>query len=251
MFTGIIQAVGKIAALEKRGGDARLRVDTGTLDLADVKVGDSIAVSGVCLTAVEIGAKGFSADVSGETLARTTLGRFKPGDAVNLEKALTPTTRLGGHLVSGHVDGVGQVHERTQDARSVRFRIEAPAELAKYLAEKGSVCVDGVSLTVNAVGDSRDGGGTTPGMEEVGRRREHPPRATHGAVADGAAFEVNIVPHTLAATTLDELAPGRRVNIEVDLLARYLERLLTAGRTEHAAAETGLSREWLARHGFA
>ncbi len=219
MFTGIIQAVGKIAALEKRGGDARLRVATGKLDLADVRLGDSIAVNGVCLTAVEMDAKGFSADVSGETLARTTLGNLKPGDAVNLEKALTPTTRLGGHLVSGHVDGVGQVHERTQDARSVRFRIEVPVELAKYIAEKGSVCVDGVSLTVNAV--------------------------------DGAAFEINIVPHTLAETTLDELAPGRRVNIEVDILARYLERLLTAGKAEGADAASGLTRELLARHGFA
>jgi len=219
MFTGIIQAIGKIAALEKRGGDARLRIQTGKLDLADVKLGDSIAVNGVCLTAVLTDAKGFSADVSGETLARTTLGGLKSGDAVNLEKALTPTARLGGHLVSGHVDGVGTVHERTQDARSVRFRIEVPAALAKYIAEKGSVCVDGVSLTVNAVA--------------------------------GAAFEINIVPHTLAETTLNELAPGRRVNIEVDILARYLERLLTAGKVEGEAGEGGLTRELLARHGFA
>lgn len=219
MFTGIIQAVGKITALERRGGDARLRVATGALDLSDVKAGDSIAVSGVCLTAVALGTKEFSADVSGETLARTTLGALKSGDAVNLEKALTPTTRLGGHLVSGHVDGVGTVHERTPDARSMQFRIEAPAALAKYIAAKGSVCVDGVSLTVNAV--------------------------------EGATFEVNLVPHTLAATTLGELAPGQRVNLEVDLLARYLERLLTAGQLEAAPAEGALSREWLARHGFA
>ncbi len=218
MFTGIIQSVGKITALEKRGGDARLRVATGKLDLSDVKLGDSIAVNGVCLTAVEKDVRGFGADVSGETLARTTLGSLKSGDAVNLEKALTPTTRLGGHLVSGHVDGVGTVHERTQDARSVRFRIEVPAALAKYIAEKGSVCVDGVSLTVNA--------------------------------ADGAFFELNIVPHTLAETTLGELAPGRRVNIEVDILARYLERLLTAGKAEAAAAEGTVTRELLARHGF-
>lgn len=219
MFTGIIQVVGKITALQERGGDARLRVATGGLDLSDMKPGDSIAVSGVCLTVVEADSGEFGADVSGETLARTTLGSLKPGDAVNLEKALMPTTRLGGHLVSGHVDGVGRVHERTQDARSARFRIEAPAELAKYIAEKGSICVDGVSLTVNAV--------------------------------DGAAFEVNLVPYTLAATTLDELAPGRRVNIEVDILARYLERLLTAGRADDAAAAVGLTREWLVRHGFA
>ena len=176
MFTGIIQAVGKIAALEQKGGDARVRVDTGDLDLADVKLGDSIAVGGVCLTAVALSPTGFAADVSGETLARTTLGALRTGDAVNLEKALLPTTRLGGHLVSGHVDGVGKVHDRQQDARSVRFRIAAPRELAKYIAAKGSICVDGVSLTVNAV--------------------------------HGAEFEVNLVPHTLAATTLGELAPA-------------------------------------------
>ena len=214
MFTGIIQAIGKIATLERRGGDARLRVQAGKLDLADVKLGDSIAVSGVCLTVIELSAKDFAADVSGETLARTTLGDLKPGAAVNLEKALLPTTRLGGHLVSGHVDGIGKVLDRRQDARSVRFRIVAPRELGKYIAEKGSVCVNGVSLTVNAVHD--------------------------------AEFEVNIVPHTLAETTLGELAPGHAVNIEVDLLARYLERLLQ-GQEAVAACVTP---ELLARHGF-
>ncbi len=215
MFTGIIQAVGKIAALESKGGDARVRVDTGDLDLADVKLGDSIAVGGVCLTAVALSPAGFAADVSGETLARTTLGALHTGDAVNLEKALLPTTRLGGHLVSGHVDGVGKVHDRQQDARSVRFRIAAPRELAKYIAAKGSICVDGVSLTVNAV--------------------------------HGAEFEVNLVPHTLAVTTLGELAPGRAVNLEVDLLARYLERLLQGEQ----ATDGGITPELLARHGFA
>ncbi|MEK7797119.1 MAG: riboflavin synthase, partial [Pseudomonadota bacterium] len=158
MFTGIIQAIGKIATLERRGGDARLRVQAGKLDLADVKLGDSIAVSGVCLTVIELSAKDFAADVSGETLARTTLGGLKPGTAVNLEKALLPTTRLGGHLVSGHVDGIGKVLDRRQDARSVRFRVAVPRELGKYIAGKGSVCINGVSLTVNAVHDSRDGG---------------------------------------------------------------------------------------------
>ena len=246
MFTGIIQAIGKIAALERRGGDARLRVQAGKLDLADVKLGDSIAVSGVCLTVVELSAKDFAADVSGETLARTTLGGLKPGATVNLEKALLPTTRLGGHLVSGHVDGIGKVLDRRQDARSVRFRIAVLSELGKYIAEKGSVCVNGVSLTVNAVHDSRDGGGTTSGKKEVERRREQPPRATHGAVADAAEFEVNIVPHTLAETTLGELATGHAVNIEVDLLARYLERLLQG----QDAAAAGITPELLARHGF-
>ncbi|MBI3571035.1 MAG: riboflavin synthase [Gammaproteobacteria bacterium] len=245
MFTGIIQAIGKISVLERRGGDARLRVAAGGLDMADVKLGDSIAVSGVCLTAIELSAKDFAADVSGETLSRTTLGGMKPGAAVNLEKALLPTTRLGGHLVSGHVDGVGKVLDHRQDARSVRFRIAVPRELGKYIAEKGSVCINGVSLTVNAVHDSRDGGGTTSGKKEVERRREQPPRATHGAVADGAEFEVNIVPHTLAETTLGELAPGHTVNIEVDLLARYLERLL-----QGQDAAVGVTPELLARHGF-
>jgi riboflavin synthase len=151
MFTGIIQAVGEIAALEPKGGDLRLRVRTGKLDLGDVRLGDSIAVSGVCLTAVELPGDGFWADVSGETLAHTVIGELKPGARVNLEKALLPTTRLGGHLVSGHVDGVGEVIERKRDARSERFRIRAPGELARYIAHKGSICVDGVSLTVNAV----------------------------------------------------------------------------------------------------
>lgn len=213
MFTGIIQAIGKINTLERRGGDARLRIASGKLDLADVKLGDSIAVSGVCLTVVELSAKDFSADVSGETLTRTTLGSLKPGATVNLEKALLPTTRLGGHLVSGHVDGVGKVLDRRPDARSVRFRITVPHALGKYIAEKGSVCVDGVSLTVNAVRD--------------------------------AEVEVNIVPHTLAETTLGELAAGNAVNIEVDLLARYLERLL-----QGQDAVAGVTPELLARHGF-
>lgn len=216
MFTGIIQAVGKIAALEAKGGDARLRIATGALDLSGVRLGDSIAVNGVCLTAVELPGDGFWADVSGETLGRTTLGALRAGAAVNLEKALLPTTPLGGHLVSGHVDGVGEVSERREEGRSVRFRIAAPAALARYIAEKGSICVDGVSLTVNAV---------------------------HGAV-----FELNIVPHTLQATTLGHLGPGRRVNLEVDLIARYLERLLLGERA--ATGSATLTRAFLGEHGF-
>jgi len=194
MFTGIIEAVGRIAVIERRGNDARVRIDTGALDLSDAKIGDSIAVNGVCLTAVDVAAREFAADVSGETLARSTLGERQPGDSVNLEKALLPTTRLGGHLVSGHVDGVGTVCAREQDVRSIRLRIEAPAELAKYIAEKGSVCVDGVSLTVNAV--------------------------------KASIFDLTIIPHTAAQTTLGSFQSGRRVNLEVDVLARYLERLL-------------------------
>ena len=216
MFTGIVQAIGTVAAIETRGGDARLRIATGMLDLGDVQLGDSIAVAGVCLTAVALDAGSFAADVSAETLARTTLGARRAGDAVNLEKALTPSSRLGGHLVSGHVDGVGEVTSRESEARSVRFRVRAPASLAKYIAAKGSVCVDGVSLTVNAV--------------------------------DGPVLELNIVPHTLAHTTLDVLKTGDRVNLEVDLIARYLERLLLGERAAEPAAT--LTREFLAEHGF-
>ncbi len=216
MFTGIIQSIGKISQIQPKGGDFRLTLSTGKLPLADVKLGDSIAVSGVCLTAVELGDGQFSADVSRETLSRTTLGTLKPGSRVNLELALTPTTRLGGHIVSGHVDGVGEVVQRTADARSVRFVIEAPANLAKYIAEKGSICVDGVSLTVNGV--------------------------------DGKRFDLNIVPHTLAETTMEEFQPGRKVNLEVDLLARYLERLLLGEKA--ACSSGGVTEELLANSGF-
>lgn len=216
MFTGIIQSVGKIAALEVSGGDARVRIACGKLDMSGVHTGDSIAVGGVCLTVVEHSAAGFTADVSGETLSRTTLGRRHAGDAVNLEKALTLSAPLGGHLVSGHVDGVGVVVNRREAARSVQFRIKAPEVLAKYIAEKGSVCVDGVSLTVNAI--------------------------------HGAEFEVNIVPHTLAETTLGIIEADSEVNLEVDLVARYLERLMLGERAAHSGSE--ITREFLAQHGF-
>lgn len=217
MFTGIIQAVGEIAALEQRGGDVRLRIRTGQLDLGDVAPGDSIAVNGVCLTAVELPGDGFAADVSRETLSLTSLGQLRPGGRVNLEKALTLATRLGGHLVSGHVDGLGTVVERHDDARSVRFGVEAPAELARYIAHKGSITVDGTSLTVNAV--------------------------------HGARFELNIVPHTLHETIMDGYRPGSRVNLEVDLVARYLERLLLGERAADPAAN-GVDLALLARSGF-
>jgi riboflavin synthase len=218
MFTGIIQAVGTIAAIEPRGADCRLYVRTGGLDLGDAAVGDSIATSGVCLTAVALPGDGFWADVSGETLALTTLGGLKTGARVNLEKALTPTSRLGGHLVSGHVDGMGEVVARRTDGRSERFRMRAPAELARYIAGKGSVCVDGISLTVNRV--------------------------------EGAEFELNIVPHTLAETTMDEFQPGRRFNLEVDIIARYLERLLQGGGAAAADQPSALSEDLLRRCGF-
>jgi len=217
MFTGIIQAVGKIAAQEARGGDVRLRIHTGSLKMDDLALGDSIAVNGVCLTAVELWRDGFAADVSRESLGLTTLGELGPGSRVNLEKALTLSTPLGGHLVSGHVDGIGRVLERREDARSIRFRIEAPAALLRYMAPKGSICVDGVSLTVNAISDP--------------------------------VFELNIVPHTLGQTTLAHCAAGSRVNLEADLIARYLERLLLK-RDQSAPPAGGLSLELLARHGF-
>ena len=217
MFTGIIQAVGKIIALEPKGEDMRLRIGTGKLDLADVAIGDSIAVSGVCLTAVELPGDGFWADVSGETLKRTTLGQLMRGGAVNLEKALLPTTRLGGHLVSGHVDGLGQVTTRSEAGRSVKFRIKAPDNLARYIAEKGSICVDGVSLTVNTV--------------------------------HGSEFELNIVPHTLVETTIGEYQVGQSVNLEVDIIARYLERLLLGEQAAKPDA-SNISRAVLAEHGF-
>ena len=217
MFTGIIQSIGTVGRLEQRGGDARLAIRTGKLDLEGVVIGDSIAVNGVCLTAIQLTGDGFAADVSRETLSLTSLGGLKVGSRVNLEKALPLSTPLGGHLVSGHVDGLGEVLERFDDARSVRFRLQAPAELARYIAHKGSICIDGTSLTVNEV-----------------RGRE---------------FEVNIVPHTLEETIMDGYAPGTRVNLEVDLIARYLERLLLGADAALPEAE-GISREFLGRHGF-
>ena len=210
MFTGIIQTVGRVAAIDRRGADARLRI-VG-LPLPDGTPGESIAVSGVCLTAVEFIEDGFVADVSAETLACTTLGAWSVGQRVNLERALAVGERLGGHIVSGHVDGVGELVSRQADGRSQRFVLRAPAALARYIAAKGSIAVDGVSLTVNTV--------------------------------SGAEFGVNIVPHTLTHTSLDALRAGSRVNLEVDLLARYLERLL--GRDAGGEVDLAL----LAEHGF-
>lgn len=217
MFTGIIEAVGSIRQQEQRGGDMRITLNTGKLSLDDVQLGDSIAVNGVCLTAVALPGDGFVADVSGETLALTSLGGLKAGDTVNLEKALTPTTRLGGHLVSGHVDGLGEVLSRHNDGRSVRFSIKAPDELAKYISKKGSICVDGVSLTVNEV--------------------------------NGVVFELNIVPHTLQETTMNAFQPGQKVNLEVDLLARYLERLLLGDKAAQPTSQ-GVTEAFLAENGF-
>lgn len=215
MFTGIIETVGEIRELASRGGDLRVVVACGDLNMADVALGDSIAVNGVCLTAVAFDASSFTADVSSETVACTTVANFTVGTRVNLEMAMLLTTRLGGHLVSGHVDGVGEIKRRWSDARSERFRLQAPDSLAKYIAAKGSICVDGISLTVNAV--------------------------------DGNEFELNIVPHTLASTTVGGYQAGQAVNLEVDIIARYLERLLTA---DESLKSSGVTRDLLASRGF-
>jgi riboflavin synthase len=193
MFTGIIQAIGQLASSELRGGDRRMVFTVGSLGLDDVAIGDSIAVAGVCLTALDITADQFAADVSRESLGLTTLGALQPGSAVNLEKALRLSDRLGGHLVSGHVDGLGRVIDIQPDARSQRWTFEVPAALARYIASKGSVCVDGVSLTVNEV--------------------------------EGLRFGVNLIPHTQQVTTFGSRRIGDAVNIEVDRMARYAERL--------------------------
>ena len=194
MFTGIIQAVGRIAAIESGEEDIRLRIETGKLPLSEVKLGDSIATSGVCLTVTGLPGDGFWADVSPETLSLTSLGTKEAGDSVNLETSLTLQTALGGHLVSGHVDGVGQVERIVEDARFWRVTIVAPENLARYIAMKGSICVDGTSLTVNQV--------------------------------DGASFELTIIPQTWEETVFSEYQPGSPVNLEVDVIARYLERLM-------------------------
>jgi len=196
MFTGIVQAVGRISRLEPRGGDVELVVETGGLDVGRCEVGDSIAVSGACLTATRIEPGSFVADVSRETLDKTILGGLVPGDPVNLELALRAGQPLGGHYVTGHVDGVAEVVDVTEDARSWRVRFRVPASLARYIAPKGSATIDGVSLTINEVQDQ--------------------------------VFGVNLIPHTLEVTTLGTLVPGRRVNLEVDIIARYVERLLGA-----------------------
>jgi riboflavin synthase len=196
MFTGIIKGVGRLTRVEPLGGDVRLHIDVGSLPFQAVQAGESIAVNGVCLTVIAFDASSFAADASNETLSLTTLGTLEPGVAVNLERAMRPTDRLGGHLVSGHVDGLGQVLDIVDDARAQRWRFTAPAGLLRYIAKKGSVCVDGVSLTVNEV--------------------------------DARGFEVALVPHTIAHTAFAHTRVGNAVNLEIDLVARYVERLLSA-----------------------
>ena len=214
MFTGIVEAIGSVAKLQQLGSDWRLTIDSGKLDLSDVVLGDSIAVNGCCLTVVEMQKNLFGADVSNESMRCTALGQFKGGTPVNLEKAMLASGRLGGHIVSGHVDGVGNLIESSADGASVRLVYEAPKGIAKYIADKGSICIDGTSLTVNEV--------------------------------SGLKFTVNVIPHTQTETIIGDYKVGQSVNLEVDLIARYLERLLQGTDS----SEEGLNKEFLTKHGF-
>lgn len=218
MFTGIIEAIGHIERMESKGKDLSLTINTGSLDLSDVQLGDSIAVNGVCLTVVSLGAQSFVADVSAESLIHTNIGAFQAGTKVNLEKALTLATRLGGHLVSGHVDGIGTIVEETNDGRSLRLEIEYPSDLAKFIAEKGSITIDGTSLTVTHLKET--------------------------------TFGLNIVPHTQGETIITDYKVGHKVHLEVDLIARYTERLLQVTKQEHVGEKSTISKAFLAEHGF-
>ena len=220
MFTGIIECTGKIRAISEAGGDIRLTIDAPQLDFSDVKLGDSIASNGICLTVVEVQGKSYAVDVSRETLNKTALLHWQVGDTVNLEKAMLPTTRFGGHIVAGHVDGVGKIALIIQDARSIYIEIELPALLMKYTADKGSVTVDGISLTTNAIKPKDN------------------------------LICLNIIPHTAQLTNIARhWTLGRVVNIEVDLLARYLERLLTDKTTANTPT-SNIDEAFLAKHGF-
>ena len=227
MFTGIIESTGVIKALSPLGGDIRLTVEAPALDLSDVYLGDSIASNGICLTVVEVSNTSYSVDVSRETLAKTAMQSWKPGDKVNLEKAMLPTTRFGGHIVSGHVDGVGIISQRRQDARSIYFEIELPESLAYYTATKGSITVDGISLTTNLVKDR--------------------------------VVCLNIIPHTAKVTNIEQhWQIGSKVNVEVDVVARYLERLLLkqqspateASSKADLSSSSGITEAFLAENGF-
>ncbi|MGF1773941.1 riboflavin synthase [Vibrio wakamikoensis] len=217
MFTGIIEAVGTLKAITPKGEDISVTVDAGKLDMADVKLGDSIATNGVCLTVVAFTDSSYQADLSLETLKKTGFANYSVGDKVNLEKAMLPTTRFGGHIVSGHVDGVGEIVDRQQVGRAVEYWVQMPSEITKYVAQKGSITVDGISLTVNDL------------------RKD--------------AFKLTVVPHTSEETTIDQFQVGRKVNLEVDVMARYMERLLQA--QTHSEPESRLTMEFLQQNGFA
>ncbi|MDG3087318.1 riboflavin synthase [Vibrio hannami] len=219
MFTGIIEAVGTLTAITPKGEDISITVESGKLDMSDVNLGDSIATNGVCLTVTSYTENSYTADLSLETLNKTGFAQYSVGDKVNLEKAMLPTTRFGGHIVSGHVDGVGTIVERNQVGRAIEFWVEMPSDLMRYVAPKGSVTVDGISLTVN---DLRKN-----------------------------SFKLTIVPHTTEETTIDNFNVGRKVNLEVDVLARYMERLLLANRTERELPESRITMDFLQKNGFA
>lgn len=221
MFTGIIEDVGLIEALVPSGEDIRLSIKTNKLDMSDVSLGDSIANNGVCLTVVAMSNNGFSADVSHETIKRTGFANYQAGSKVNLEKAMQANSRLGGHIVSGHVDGVGEVLSIAPVGRYVEIWVKAPDELAKYLAEKGSVTVDGVSLTVNQV--------------------------------DGAKFLLTLIPHSLQETIIGGYKVGTKVNLEVDVIARYIERLILGDKAAYSSSDTDkkdISMAFLAENGY-
>ena len=217
MFTGIIESVGQVQSLQSVGGDIRLRIQTN-LDMSDVHLGDSIATNGICLTVIEWGDDWYAADVSRESLNRTTLAHWKAGQAVNVEKAMLPTTRFGGHIVSGHVDAVGEITVVREDARSLYFEVTAPAEIARYSAEKGSVTVDGISLTINHL--------------------------------RGRVLSLNLIPHTAERTNIGTWKTGAKVNLEVDVLARYIERLLLGDKAAESTPQSSISMDFLAQNGF-
>ncbi|MBE8167453.1 MAG: riboflavin synthase [Shewanella sp.] len=217
MFTGIIEAIGHISKIVRQSNDIRLTISSGKLDLSDVKLGDSIATNGVCLTVVQKNSDGYVADVSAETVALTGFSHYKVGQKVNLEKAVMATTRLGGHLVSGHVDGIAKIEQRELRGKAIEFWLSVPKELAHYIAHKGSITIDGISLTVNEV--------------------------------NGCNFRLTIVPHTLDETNLVDSKVGDTVNVEVDLVARYLERLML-GKKDEPETQSGLTIESLAKAGF-
>ncbi|MDN2480483.1 riboflavin synthase [Vibrio agarivorans] len=217
MFTGIIEAVGTLSAIEQKGQDISITVDVGKLDMSDVKLGDSIATNGVCLTVTHFTDSSYSADLSVETLKKTGFVDYQVGGKVNLEKAMLPTTRFGGHIVSGHVDGVGEIVERDPSGRAIDLWVEMPEDIEKYVAEKGSITVDGISLTVNDIRDN--------------------------------TFKLTIIPHTSDETTIEDFQVGRKVNLEVDVLARYMERLMNKQAAQEPKSR--LTMEFLQQNGFA
>jgi riboflavin synthase len=217
MFTGIIEAVGRLSAINTSGDGARVTIETAALDLSDVKLGDSIATNGICLTVIALEQASFSADVSSETMTRTGLAHYQIGDSVNLEKAMLPTTRFGGHMVSGHVDAVSEIVRIEHKGNSIDYWLTMPTELSCYIAEKGSITIDGTSLTVNSLTTEQ--------------------------------FRLTIVPHTTSQTIISKYQVGTKVNLEVDLIARYIERLLTK-QTADKQTESGVTQALLARNGF-